>query len=68
MAAAPCDETPSRHGRRCLVFRILCHPAAYQGLIFEDDDERPLVEPRPEINVVLNWFEELKQKVPTGKR
>jgi hypothetical protein len=21
-----------------------------------------------EINIVLNWFEELKQKVPTGKR
>jgi hypothetical protein len=21
-----------------------------------------------QINVVLNWFEELKQKVPTGKR
>jgi hypothetical protein len=21
-----------------------------------------------EINVVLNWFEELKQKVPTGKK
>ena len=42
---------------------------AYQGLIFEDDDEpSPLVEPRPEINVVLNWFEELKQKVPTGRR
>ena len=42
---------------------------AYQGLIFEDDDElSPLVEPRPEINVMLNWFEELKQKVPTGKR
>jgi hypothetical protein len=24
-------------------------------------------EARPEINVVLNWTEELKQKVPTGK-
>ena len=42
---------------------------AYQGLIFEDDDEpSPLGDPRPEINVVLNWFEELKQKVPTGKK
>jgi hypothetical protein len=42
---------------------------AYQGLIFEDDDElSPLVEPRPEINVMLNWFEELKQKVPSGRK
>ena len=22
---------------------------------------------RPELNVVLNWFEELKQRVPTGR-
>jgi hypothetical protein len=29
----------------------------------------PLEPPQPatQINVVLNWFEELKQKVPTGK-
>jgi hypothetical protein len=25
-------------------------------------------ESKPQINVVLNWFEELKQKVPTGKK
>jgi hypothetical protein len=24
--------------------------------------------PTTQINVVLNWFEELKQKVPTGKK
>ncbi len=23
--------------------------------------------PGPRINVVLNWFEELKQRVPTGR-
>jgi len=28
-----------------------------------EQQERPLTQ----INVVLNWFEELKQKVPTGK-
>ena len=25
-------------------------------------------QPTAQINVVLNWFEELKQKVPTGKK
>ena len=24
--------------------------------------------PRPKINIVLNWFEELRQRVPTGKK
>jgi hypothetical protein len=24
--------------------------------------------PRPNINIVLNWLEELKQSVPTGKK
>jgi hypothetical protein len=28
------------------------------------DDETPVAAPKPKINIVLNWFEELKQKVP----
>ena len=26
-----------------------------------------VVDNRPRINVVLNWFEDLKQRVPTGR-
>jgi len=30
----------------------------------EVDDTAP---PRPQINIVLNWFEELKERLPTGR-
>ena len=47
--------------------------AAYD--VSADGQRFLMVKPRPsrlpsptQINVVLNWFEELKQKVPTGKK
>jgi hypothetical protein len=32
------------------------------------DDQGKREAPPTQINVVLNWFEELKQKVPAGKK
>ena len=37
-----------------------------QRFVMIKEDERAAT--ATQINVVLNWFEELKQKVPTGKK
>ena len=33
-------------------------------MIFQEDQANSGVPDRPQINVVLNWFEELKERVP----
>jgi len=40
-------------------------PDSQRFLMVKDSEQAPLT---TQINVVLNWFEELKQKVPIGKK
>jgi hypothetical protein len=76
--AQPVDATPSNQLKPRVLFegQYVPSPASLPNYDVTPDGQRFLMlkpveqaqAASTQINVVLNWFEELKQKVPTGKK
>ena len=62
----PLFSTLPYRAARVLVAEYDIHPVDERFIMIKQgtSSERSL----PRISVVLNWFEELKQRVPTGRR
>jgi serine/threonine protein kinase/Tol biopolymer transport system component len=75
MAAAVETEPAFRAGKSQLLFRGAylstegwdVHPDGKRFLMVKAGEKAPSAEAPRRINIVLNWLEELKQRVPAGK-